>query len=111
VKKVWSDFASLRKNQIAEYNLLARDFELQDNQIILPLSNPIEEPLLQGLRTSLITFLRDKLSHSSINVVGVLREVEAKKMIYTNKDKFEHLAQKNPLLKEMQERFGLDPDF
>lgn len=111
VKKVWNDFTELRKNQIAEYNLLARDFELQGNQIILPLNNPVEEPLLQGIRTSLITYLRDKLSHSSINVNGVLKEVESKKMIYTNKDKFEHMVQKNPALKDLKERFGLDPDF
>lgn len=111
VKKVWSDFAELRKNQIAEYGLLTRPFELQGNQVILPLSNPIEEPLLQGLRTSLIIYLRDKLSNSSINVTGVLQEIEGKKMIYTNKDKFDYLAQKNPALKELQDRFGLDPDF
>jgi hypothetical protein len=111
VKKVWRDFAELRKNQIAEYGLLTRDFELQGNQIVLPLSNPVEEPILQGLRTSLIIYLRDKLGHSSINVMGILKEIEGKKMIYTNKDKFDHLAEKNPLLKELQERFGLDPDF
>lgn len=111
VKKVWKDFAELRKNQIAEYNLLARDFELQGSQVILPLNNPVEEPLLQGVRTSLITYLRDKLSNSSVTVTGVLKEVESKKMIYTNKDKFEHMVQKNPALKELKERFGLDPEF
>lgn len=111
VKKVWSDFAELRKNQIAEYNLLTRDFELEGNQVILPLTNPIEEPLLQGIRTSLITYLRDKLSHSSINVTGILQQVEGKKMIYTNKDKFDHLIERNPALRQLQEKFGLDPDF
>ena len=29
----------------------------------------------------------------------------------TNKEKFDALAEKNPLLKKLQEKFGLDPDF
>jgi len=111
VKQVWMSFAELKKGQIAEYNLLSRDFELNGNMIVLPLNNPVEEPLLQGIRTSLITYLRDKLSNSSINVTGVLQQVEGKKIIYTNKEKFDYLADKNPILKTLQERFGLDPDF
>ncbi len=105
------NFAELKKGQIAEYNLLSRDFSLSGNMITLPLNNPVEEPLLQGIRTSLITYLRDKLSNSSINVTGVLQQVEGKRIIYTNKEKFDYLADKNPALKELQERFGLDPDF
>jgi DNA polymerase-3 subunit gamma/tau len=111
LKKAWDEFAELRKNQLAEYQLLRREFILQENKVIIPLNNSIEEPLLQGLRTSLITYLRDKLSNSSLLVIGVLQEFESKRPIYTNKEKFEHLAEKNPILKELQERFGLDPDF
>ena len=36
---------------------------------------------------------------------------QSKKIAYTNKEKFEHLAEKNPLLKELKEKLGLDPDF
>jgi hypothetical protein len=111
LKKVWSEFAELRKNQLAEYHLLKREFALKENQIIISLGNPIEEPILQGMRTSLIAYLRDKLGNSSLLVIGVLQEIEATRAIYTNKEKFDHLAQKNPVLKDLQERFGLDPDF
>jgi hypothetical protein len=111
LKKVWSEFAELRKNQLAEYHMLKRDFVLKENQIIISLGNPIEEPLLQNMRTSLIAYLRDKLGNSSLLVIGILQEIETSRAIYTNKEKFDHLAQKNPLLKDLQERFGLDPDF
>jgi hypothetical protein len=112
LKKAWSEFAELRKNQLAEYQLLKRDFVLQDNKVIITLSNPIEEPFLQGIRTSLITYLRDKLSNSSLMVVGVMQELQsARPMIYTNKEKFDYLLEKNPALKELQERFGLDADY
>jgi hypothetical protein len=91
--------------------LLKREFAFQENKVTITLNNPIEEPLLQGFRTSLITFLRDKLSNSSLMVMSVMQEFESKRPIYTNKEKFDHLAEKNPALKELQERFGLDPDF
>jgi hypothetical protein len=101
----------LRKNQVAEYQLLKQDFVFQDNAIIIPLSNAIEEPLLQNIRVQLTTYLRDKLNNSAISVIGVLHEMGSKKAIYTNKEKFDHLAEKNPMLRELKERLGLDTDY
>ncbi len=40
-----------------------------------------------------------------------MQETDAKRIAYTNKEKFDLLAEKNPLLKEMKERLGLDTDF
>jgi DNA polymerase-3 subunit gamma/tau len=31
--------------------------------------------------------------------------------MYTSRDKFEYLLEKNPALREMKDRLGLDPDF
>jgi DNA polymerase-3 subunit gamma/tau len=111
LKKVWAEFAELRRNQVAEYQLLKRDFTYEDNKIVVTLNNAIEEPFLQNMRTSLIAYLRDKLSNHSIMVTGVLREIENNRpMIYTNQERFSYLLEKNPILKELKERFGLDPD-
>ena len=96
---------------MAEYHLLNREFEFSNNQITIHLNNPIEEPLLSSIKGSLVDFLRQQLNNTSINVTGVLREFQAKKVAYTNKDKFEHLAEKNPILNELKNRFGLDADF
>jgi hypothetical protein len=32
-------------------------------------------------------------------------------MLYTPRDKFEYLLEKNPILKKLRDRLGLDPDF
>jgi len=112
LKKAWNEFAELKKNQLAEYQLLKRGFILKDNKITITLSNEIEEPFLAGMRTSLIAYLRDKLSNSSLLVIGVMQTIETSRpMIYTNKEKFDYLLDKNPALKELQERFGLDADY
>jgi len=43
--------------------------------------------------------------------MGDYKNTDTKKVIYTNREKFEHLAEKNPNLLELKERLGLDPDF
>ena len=73
--------------------------------------SPVQETMLNNFRTELTTFLREKLKNSSILVVGELKESEDKKMMYTSRDKFEYLLGKNPALREMKDRLGLDPDF
>ena len=80
-------------------------------KITIPLTNPVEEPLLQNIRTQLTAYLRDKLNNNRISVIGLMQEFETKKVAYTNKEKFDHLAEKNPSLRELKERLGLDTDF
>jgi len=84
---------------------------LNENKITIQLANLVEEPLLQGIRTQLTAYLRDKLNNSNINVFGVMQAIETKRVAYTNKEKFDYLAEKNPILLELKERLGLDTDY
>ena len=111
VKNVWADFAELKKSQAGEYNLLKRGFDLNETKITIPLANSVEEPLLQSIRTQLTAYLRDRLNNSNINVFGALQDIETKRVAYTNKEKFDYLAEKNPILIELKERLGLDTDY
>jgi len=111
LEMVWKEFAEMRKTQVAEYHLLNREFVFQNNLITLPLSNSIEELLLANIKIHLTTHLRDKLENSAITVIGTLQEITSKKPIYTNKEKFDHLAEKNPSLIELKNRLGLDTDY
>lgn len=73
--------------------------------------NSVESMLFQPLQTSLITFLRDRTGNSSLLIqVDIVEEIPGERRLHTPKEKFEHLAEKNPVLKELKERFGLDPD-
>lgn len=91
--------------------MLAQPFDLTENQVVVHLLNPVQETMLSGLKSELTIYLREKLKNNSINVTGELREMDQKKMKYTDRDKFDFLLDKNPLLKEMKDRFGLDTDF
>lgn len=111
VKEAWAEYAEERKSQVAEYHLLNREITFHKNQIIIPLTNPIEEPLLLLIKSNLVDFLRKKLNNNSIQLISIMEERQSKKVAYTNKDKFEHLAEKNPILNQLKEKFGLDADF
>jgi len=84
---------------------------LNGSIVTVALANTVEEPLLQSMMTDLVTYLRNRLSNPTIKVESVMKEMDVKKMAYTNKEKFDLLAEKNPMLKELRERLGLDPDF
>lgn len=112
LRQIWSAYAELKKDQMAEYHLLNQPFVFKENIITLTLTNPIEEPILNSVKQDLLSYLRDKLGNNSLQVEGHMQEQQqGKRIAYTNKEKFEHLAEKNPLLIELKERLGLDPDF
>jgi hypothetical protein len=110
VQLAWQKFAESRKSQVAEYNLLSHDYELNGNVIKIHLANPVEEPLLAGLKSDLVAFLKDQLN-APVVVEGELMQQQTKRIIYTNKEKFDHLAEKYPYLLELKERLGLDTDY
>lgn len=111
IRQVWMAYAETRKNQVAEYHLLMQPISIKEHVITLSLTNLIEEPLLVSMRLELVTYLRDQLKNSTIQIESILQETGSVRKAYTNKEKFEYLAEKNPLLKDFQNKFGLDPDF
>lgn len=112
LREAWKEFAETRKALQAEYHLLSQEIEIRnDKQVVVHLHNHFQETLINTIKVDILTFLREKLSNGTIQLLGELNSPEEKKMIYTNREKFEHLAAKNPTLKELKERLGLDTDF
>lgn len=79
--------------------------------IILKLTNSVNLDTLDRFRSDLITHLKSKLNNRQIKLETELIEGSKQKMIYTNKEKFEYLAEKKPVLNLLKDRLGLDPDF
>lgn len=111
LKAAWNEFAEQRKKFQAEYQLLTQQFDLSDNKVTIHLHNPVQETILANIKSDLVAYVRDRLRNQSIQVHGEFREAEERKVIYTNKEKFDYLAQKNPVLRELKDRLGLDTDF
>jgi len=111
LKKAWEEYAEQRKSQAAEFQILQRDYLYQPPLITIQLMNPVEESLLDNFRRDLTQFLRDRLRNNDLTLASVLQTTEGKKVIYTAREKFEHLAEKYPYLHELKDRLGLDWEF
>ncbi len=109
--KAWAEYAEQRKEQAAEYQFLKREIQFDYPAILITLTNPVEETLLENFRRDFTQFLRDRLKNSQLTIQGILQASAGKKVIYTSKDKFDHLAGKNPHIKDLKDRLGLDWDF
>jgi hypothetical protein len=111
LREAWNQYAEQRRKYQAEFQMLSQPYQLDGRVIVVNLLSPVHETMLNNIKIELSGFLREKLKNSHIQVRGQLTESDDKKIIYTNRDKFDYLADKNPILKEMKDRLGLDTDF
>jgi DNA polymerase-3 subunit gamma/tau len=115
LEMAWKDFSSLRRKQgkAQEQHIFAQPYNLAEDgtSIIIELNNSLQMDILEEIRSDLVLFLRNKLQNDTIMVIPKVTKENGKKMLYTNKEKLDHMAEKNPLVSELQEKLGLDPDF
>jgi len=113
--KHWNDFADQKKSvgRDVEYTVLKQEMRLQEDgtTIVLQLTNSVKIDILDRFKSDLITYLKSKLNNRNLKLETELIEEKKQKMIYTNKEKFEYLAEKKPVLNILKDRLGLDPDF
>lgn len=111
LRSAWGEYAEQRRKFQAEFQMLSQPYEVRDKEIVVNLLSPVHETMLTNIKIEITTFLREKLRNNFIQVNGVLTASDDKKIMYTNRDKFDYLADKNPVLKELKDRLGLDTDF
>lgn len=111
LREVWNAFAEQRKKFQAEYQMLSQSYKLEGSVITVELLSPVHETMLNNIKSELTGFLREQLRNYTIQVTGEIQSNEEKKIIYTNREKFDYLVEKNPMLRELKDRLGLDTDF
>ena len=67
--------------------------------------------ILDKFRSDLITYLKTRLNNRHLKLETEITKIEKSHTPYTNSEKFEFMAEKKPILKELKNRLGLDPDF
>lgn len=91
--------------------MLSQPYTFEDGLITVQLLSPVHETMLNNIKGELTAFLRDQLRNHTLQVTGRMQNSDDKKIIYTNREKFDFLAEKNPMLRELKDRLGLDTDF
>lgn len=114
LQAAWASFARLRQQQTdsaSEQLILNRDLSLNGTTVLLTLDNTLQVGILNDFRADLVTYLRTQLQNSQVQVEHEVRQQEVKKMIYSPQDKYNYLAEKNPLLHELRKALNLEVDY
>jgi DNA polymerase III subunit gamma/tau len=109
LKAQWQAFAAQRDSP-TDLLILGRGFDLQEDTILLKLDNQMQQSHLGDFKFELLEFLRKNLKNSQIQLKAEVAVQDKKRMVYTNREKFEYLAEKHPLLHELKNELGLDMD-
>jgi len=66
---------------------------------------------VERLESELMLYLRKTLKNGQIKLKVTIKEQEAKDKLYTDRDKFEFMVQKNKDLQKLKDILGLDLEF
>jgi hypothetical protein len=76
------------------------------------LTNEVEVKILEEFKTDLVDYLRRENQNRSLQLeTELVHEEESDGIPYTNSERFKALIAANPILREMADKFGLDPEY
>ncbi len=91
--------------------LIKRKPELKENfQVLFVLDNTSLEKDVNDIRMELTSFLRKTLNNNQVQLSTVIDKsgIDTGKVPYTPKEKFDHMATKNPVLNELRKQLDLE---
>ncbi len=112
--KLWNEYAAKLKaegkhNVLSAFNANA-PVMLKPYEFEVVVGSKVQENLFRNERANILNFLRTSLKNFSIELNARVDETVAVKRPYTNQEKFQHMAAKNPALVELKKRFNLEFD-
>ena len=111
----WKAYAELMKADGKESlysTLMKHNIALKDSNIIeLVIENKVQESDLEVEKPNLLAYIREQLSNYSISIKTKLVKVENENRIYTSRDRFKRMVEKNPCLQSLKDEFDLDIEF
>ncbi len=111
VKEGWKRFLDRLKieHNIPSYNaLMTTELGLEGDEIIFEFTSHSSEQEFEEYRDRIRNSLRAFLKNHYFSIQIKFSEKEATNHILSNKEKFEKLSDKNPILLKLKEEFGLD---
>ena len=106
----WKIYTQKAKDtdKIHLFTLMNNDPILNGTEITVQVENLALESVLQDEKVEILNFLRSNLKNFDLQIVTKKAENLGTKRIYTNKDKYTYLLDKNPQIEELRRRFNLD---
>jgi DNA polymerase-3 subunit gamma/tau len=107
----WMKFAeTMRNDDPRMYSMLTAQMPvLKANHIVeMNVVSSLQQEEVEKIKFKILRSLRGTLQNGMLNVEIVMKETENAKRFYSDKEKFEAMAQKNPNLLKFKQQFGLD---
>jgi len=106
--KVWDVYFEQKKASLAGFEsmILKKRPVLKENfELELTIKNEVEINILKKMEEDLLNYLRSELNNNQITITHVRMAVEAGENLYTDTDKFNDMAKRNPVLLKLKEIF------
>ena len=110
----WDEYADNLKNESPHlYSTLKNSRpELQDHwNISFTIDNKVQEDELNLRKTEMMEFLRSHLNNYKIQIQTTIVETQKNLKPYTDKEKYELMAGKNPALRTLREELDLEIEY
>lgn len=112
--RAWTEFAQKEKaagkHQLYITLTHRKPVLTADNNIELEIVNLSQENLLNEEKQVMMDFLRSTLNNYHLQLKTVLTEAPKDETIYTSKEKYQKMVERNPTLEEMRKQLGLELD-
>ncbi len=79
-------------------------------QVIIDVKNAIQEKEIDTFKNEIVNFLRPKLNNRFIRLQVIVNPEIQDARPYLPADIFKHMAEKNPAIVTLKEKFGLEPE-
>jgi len=77
----------------------------------LQVENDVQVAEFNSFKPEFLMYLRQGLGHNRLQVLIDVVQQENGRNLYTSQDKYNFLAERYPVLKDLKTRLGLDTDF
>jgi DNA polymerase-3 subunit gamma/tau len=111
VQSAWNEYAKHLKNHGNKIlaSILETDVpKVSDGKIHLKMPNQTMKLDLERSQGALLNYIKKKIKNSHIELEITVDETAEKKFVYTAREKYEKLKEKNPLLEKLRKTFDLD---
>lgn len=109
LKEKWDEFlTTLEDGSNMKVTLSTVPKMEEDYTLVLEIDNRIQDELIANIRPELVSFLRKELRNSKISLKTLITEIVREKVIYSDIERYQALAGKNPNLAYLKQTLNLD---
>ncbi|GHV43512.1 hypothetical protein FACS1894180_2820 [Bacteroidia bacterium] len=107
LQKQVSDYAENADSRL-KVLLQNANLETESNRVVITVANELQHSILWENSVDFCNFLKNNLRNSNILLEIIVNEAEKKKMLFSAKEKYDAMLEKQPFLAELKRVFAAD---